>query len=87
MRPILLLIASVSTLLFAQNVLAVAPDSVGPVHQVSAASPEVYFVASHSTFGEDAPRPGSMALLVAGLAGLTVAGGRKAESGPEESLA
>ena len=87
MRSTLLLLASVSTLLLAQNVLAIAPDDVAPTQTMSSGSQEVYFVASRSSFGEGAPRPGSMALLVAGLAGLTVAGGRKAESQNGESLA
>ncbi len=72
MRQFLMAFACLSTLGFAQNVLAISPVSSDPVAGE----------ATGVTLGETAPPPtGSMALLLTGLAGLTVAGRRIEERG------
>lgn len=84
MRKTLLSVALLSTFAIAQNVLVVsaAPDP-GSVSGGIAAAPEraARFLRSAEVGEQPAQRPpaGSLSLFVAGLAGLVVAGGRRAE--------
>lgn len=64
MRQILFALVVLSTVSFAQNVLALAPAPLDVAPVVTATPPA------------EAPPMGSLAMLVAGLAGLTVAGRR-----------
>ena len=80
MRQILLALICLSTFAAAQNVLAVVPVTPSQA-SLRAAEPTlaVDFVAADRSYGDDGPPAGTMALMVAGLAGLTVVGGRRHE--------
>ncbi|MFK7894914.1 MAG: hypothetical protein AB8G23_03710 [Myxococcota bacterium] len=65
-RRFLTVLVCLSTLAFAQNVVAGTPD-------VESASPEM------SRVGGEVPKPSTTMLFVCGLAGLTAAGGRSRE--------
>ena len=79
MRRALLAVAIVATLFTAQNGLAIAPvparDAV--VAKVVARLDESRLVAEPRYHDAEAPTPSTMALLFAGLAGLTIAGTRR----------
>jgi hypothetical protein len=79
MRRALLVLAVMTTLFTAQNGLAIAPvparDAV--VAQVVARLDEPRFAAESGYQDAEAPTPSTMALLFAGLAGLTIAGTRR----------
>jgi hypothetical protein len=81
MRRLLLLIVCTVPLAAAQTVLAIAPAP-GPSGLVSMHAPmttEAVFVSAPHAPGAGAAPVGSTAMLVAGLAGLTIAGGRRRE--------
>ena len=81
MRSILLAVACLSALALTQNVLVISPQPDAALHEGQAAvgsgMPERAAVAGFSV--DEAPT-GSTALLVAGLAGLMFAGGRRDET-------
>lgn len=80
MRQILLALICLSTLAGAQNVLAIAPvpgDVSAPSLSAPADGPMQDFVASHSSFSGEVQSASSTTLLIMGLAGLTLAGGRR----------
>jgi len=85
MRQTLLAIACLGTFAMAQNVLAIAPaaisnkddatDLIGASMKAATAAPPPFVAARRHA--DAAPPVSSTALLLAGLAGLTVAGGRR----------
>lgn len=84
MRPFLLAIVF-SAIALAPNVLVVSPESTGMGEGLSAASGGVEFI--RGTIPVEQPPVSSAALLVAGLAGLTLAGGRRSEEAEAEAAA
>ena len=84
MRQILLGLVCLSTFAAAQNVLAIAPahEMQGEASLSAAGSSfDVDFVSAETSYGRESAPAGTMALMVAGLAGLTIAGGRRHERG------
>jgi len=80
MRQILLALVCLSTFAAAQNVLAVVPVAASPsLASLRAAEPSlaVDFIAAGSSSPEEGAPAGMMALMVAGLTGLTIAGARR----------
>lgn len=83
MHQLLLAIACLSTFVAAQNVLAIAPAPTTLSETAISAAGETSpsFAPSESSFAALPPAPGTVGLFVAGLAGLTVAGGRRRAGG------
>ena len=82
MRPTLLVLACLMTFSLAQNVLAVVPaQSPAAIEsQSSMTSPrrvQASFVPSPKAASQDGVPMSAMALLLVGLSGLTIAGGRR----------
>jgi len=82
MRPTLLALACLCTFALAQNVLAIAPvpTDLSTGVEVSMTSPRVAqasFVASPAPLPDEGAPMSAMALLMVGLSGLTIAGGRR----------
>lgn len=78
MRSTLLALACLSTFAMAQNVLAIAPlPGLESNPTLSPVEPASEFKATPSPSAVDARQPAALSLLVIGLAGLTIAGGRR----------
>jgi len=83
MRPTLLVLACLMTFTLAQNVLAIAPaqTSAAVEGQTSMTSPRAVQASFVPSPKAAAPQDGvpmsAMALLLVGLSGLTIAGGRR----------
>ena len=86
MRSTLLALATLSVFALVQNVVVVAatPAPTGPTAEAQLISadaeiPRPFFSPAPSESRRDAPAPGTLSLFAAGIAGLTVAGGRRQE--------
>lgn len=82
LRRFLTALVCLSTLAFAQNVVAgtSTSDSGSAGTQVELEYRSTFQAASAGRIGREAPNPSTMMLFVCGLAGLTAAGGRRPEN-------
>lgn len=79
MRQFLIAFVCLSTLAMAQNVVVATPLAVESTLEISASSEgrDHSLVPTAARLEDERPNPTTMMLLVAGLSGLTAAGGRK----------